>query len=359
MVKGGSKMEAKSQTLSFVLAQLRERIGKIQRRGQIIGEQNTKAVLIEPLLSALGWNLIDLSEVIREYKCKPQDRPVDYALFILRSPSLFVEAKDLRADLSDRKWVSQILSYATVAGVEWCVLTNGDEYRLYNAHAPVEVEEKLFRIVRISELSQDEYALRTLDLLTKDKMGEKRIDALWKAHFVDRHVKLALERILTSESRNLVRWIHKRRPELSPSEIRESLKRADIQVEFPLITPHFPQAEHPEPESKRLTTLVIHVSDLIEVGLINAPLELEKQYKGVRLVATVLQDGRIMFDGQSYNSLSTAAGMARESVIGAPRGRKYPQTNGWTFWKYRDPETGDLKDIDVLRKAYPERRQGG
>jgi hypothetical protein len=44
--------------------------------------------------------------------------------------------------------------------------------------------------------------------------------------------------------------------------------------------------------------------------------------------------------------------MARKSVIGAPEGRRYPQTDGWTFWKYRDPETGRLRMIDDLRQQH-------
>jgi hypothetical protein len=39
-------------------------------------------------------------------------------------PFLPKEAKSLVKDLNDRKWVSQNLSYATVVGVQWCVLTN-------------------------------------------------------------------------------------------------------------------------------------------------------------------------------------------------------------------------------------------
>ena len=119
------------------LAKLRNRIRHARNREEKIGEQNTKATLIEPLLSALGWDVEELDEVVREYKRKPQDKPVDYALFRLRSPRLFVEAKALDEDLTYRKWVSQTLGYATVVGVEWCVLTNGDEYRLFNAHAAV------------------------------------------------------------------------------------------------------------------------------------------------------------------------------------------------------------------------------
>ena len=60
-------------------------------RGQVIGESNTKSVLIEPVLRALGWDIGDLDEVRREFKRKPSDNPVDYAL-LLRTPKLFVEA---------------------------------------------------------------------------------------------------------------------------------------------------------------------------------------------------------------------------------------------------------------------------
>jgi hypothetical protein len=40
-------------------------------------------------------------------------------------------------------------------------------------------------------------------------------------------------------------------------------------------------------------------------------------------------------DHGCLNALA-AGGMARKSMIGAPEGRPYPQTNGWTFWQFRD-----------------------
>jgi hypothetical protein len=36
-------------------------------------------------------------------------------------PLLFIEAKAIEKDFTDRKWISQILGYATVVGLEWCV----------------------------------------------------------------------------------------------------------------------------------------------------------------------------------------------------------------------------------------------
>ena len=126
--------EARLQALASTVQKLRDRIRQSRQRGGTIGEQNTKVAFINPLLSALGWDLEDLDEVSFEYRRKSQDNPVDYALFLLRAPCLFVEAKALDVPLSDRRWISQTLGYATVVGVEWCVLTNGDEYRLYNRH---------------------------------------------------------------------------------------------------------------------------------------------------------------------------------------------------------------------------------
>lgn len=123
------------ETIALVVARVR----RFQDR--TLGEQNTKASLIEPVLEALGWDIRDPDEVHREFKPTPKDCPVDYALKLLRKPRLFVEAKGLGETLSDRKWIAQVLGYATVAGVEWCVLTDGDEYRFYNATAAVDAEE--------------------------------------------------------------------------------------------------------------------------------------------------------------------------------------------------------------------------
>jgi hypothetical protein len=74
------------QSLTSALPKLRKRIQKIHNRNENIGEQNTKAALIDPLLAALGWDVEDIDEVSREYRRKSQDNPVDYALFMLRSP---------------------------------------------------------------------------------------------------------------------------------------------------------------------------------------------------------------------------------------------------------------------------------
>ena len=325
-----------------------------------------------------------MDEVCREYKRKPQDNPVDYALFLLRSPCLFVEAKALEKDLNDRKWISQILGYATVVGVEWCVLTNGDDYRLYNSHATVDVDEKLFRSVRISDSTQDPNTLDTLELLSKDKMSGKIIDDLWKAHFIDRHVKAALENLIGDEDGSLARLVRKNTPALTMSDIREVPAAGRYSVLTSLQSPRCrplhqagrrgegtislePQVRETPGrkawatrrkrmdagEEKVPTTPSsrVHVSDLIEFGIITPPLEIEATFKEKRVTATINDNGTITFDGHAYSSPSIAAGMARNSVSGSPSdGRKFWQTNGWTFWKYHDPQTDELQLLDYLRQ---------
>ena len=131
---------------------------------------------MQPVLRALGWDVEDLEDVQREYKIRKQDKPVDYSLFLLRTPCLFVEAKALGENLDDRRWANQIMGYAGVAGVGWVVLTDGDEYRIYNSHATVPIEEKLFRTIRISV--DPSAAAETLQLLSKKRMQENEIEVL-------------------------------------------------------------------------------------------------------------------------------------------------------------------------------------
>ena len=155
------------EDLQSVLRTVRGRIARVRAEG--IGEQDTKAGLIVPVLRALGWDTEDLEDVKLEYRRRPPDNPVDYALFLRREARLFIEAKALGSRLDDPKGAGRILGYATMAGVEWVALTDGDEWRIYNSHATVPVEKKLFRTVRVSD--PDASPEPTLSLLAKERLA--------------------------------------------------------------------------------------------------------------------------------------------------------------------------------------------
>lgn len=345
--------------LRAALQQVRTRIARLGRTPRI-NEQNTKATLIEPLIQALGWDLGDLDEVHREFRRGKRDNPVDYALLLLRTPRLFVEAKALSENLDDRRWANQVVSYASVAGVEWVVLTNGDEYRIYNAHAPVAVEEKLFRRIRISDATPA--AEETLLLLRKDRLQENAIEALWKAHFVDRQVQAAIERLFAAPDSGLVRLIHKQTPSLPARELRSSLGRVRLSLDFPLVSPRAQGktlslvrvAKPKVGERKAPEPVGVTLGDLIQAGVLTTPMELARSYKGKLLTARITPAGEVECLGKSYRSVSLAAGAARASIIGIPQGRKFPPTNGWTFWTFTDHD-GRRVELDELRKRLPNR----
>jgi hypothetical protein len=349
--------DAGADELQQILAEVADRISRY--RGSQIGEQNTKVALVMPVLRALGWDVEDLDEVHLEYRRKSGDKPVDYALLLQRQPLLFIEAKGLDENLDDRRWASQIIGYATVAGVEWVVLTNGDEYRIYNAHAPVPFEDKLFRTVRVTaDVTEAAEALR---LLTKQELRSKSLAALWRAQSIDNRVRLSVEALFEPEpSPWLVRHLAKTLDGLTQGDVKTALSRARITLDFPAAEPGaIPPPERPAAPKRKaadvgrtLTSYNVTVRDLLEAGLIRSGASLRKRYLGQDLSATVEPDGRVRFGGVVYTSLSIAAGAARVAVKGAPTdGRRYYQTNGWTFWEC-ESKTGERQSMEVLRRRY-------
>jgi hypothetical protein len=340
--------------LEQALLTVRDRIARHQREN--IGEQDTKAALIVPVLRALGWDVEDLEDVKLEYRRRPSDNPVDYALFLLRTPRLFIEAKSLGAHLDDGKWAAQILAYATVAGVEWVALTDGNEWRIYNSHATVPVEKKLFRVVRVAD--PDTHADQTLKLLAKAQMADHLIDALWKSDFVDRQIKDALVELFGPEADPaLVRVVRAKAAALSPAEVRASLSRLRTTFDFPVVAaPVVAGGQDPRPPRPPGTPWRhVTLGQLITAGLVRVPFEIEHHYRGTQLAARIEDSSRIVFQGSAYDSLSTAGGVARKSIAGPFPGRDIPQTNGWTFWQFRGSD-GNLHVLDDLRREFHERK---
>ncbi|MFH0914816.1 MAG: type I restriction endonuclease [bacterium] len=159
------------ERLRPALDRVRASIGDVRRTGRPVNEADTKRALIAPVLSALGWDMADLSEVRMEYRHTGRHNPVDYALLLQGVPLLFIEAKPLGTNVDDQACQAQAVNYAESAGVAWCVLTDGDKYRVYNARAPVPLAaDKLFRAARVSDTGQEEHVLEALELLSREKL---------------------------------------------------------------------------------------------------------------------------------------------------------------------------------------------
>jgi len=366
---GGQLNNQPSPQLAEVVARVRDRISKL-RGDKGFNEQNTKASLIVPVLQALGWDTNDSDEVHWEYKPKPRYNPVDFALMLQRTPCLFVEAKALRENLEDDKLLAQILTYASVAGVQWVVLTNGDEYRIYNAAALVPVDEKRFRTVTISSDAQPTIAA-TLSLLSKSDLEDKKIARLWESDFIDRQVKTAIEALFNPDqpAKSLLSAVRKAtNGKLRDSEIRASLRRARVHLDFPepiaLSPPIEPTASKRRGvrgrniKQSEAVTSVVSLQAIMGEGLLRPPVELTCKYRGHDLRATLESDGSILLDGVRYDSPSIAAGMARKPFYkGNLKGKGCPSTNGWTFWQVHDPTSRDMVPLDAFRGRYLQKKK--
>ena len=326
--------------------------------GQALGEQDTKAALVSPVLRALGWNVEDVEQVRHEYRHRSSDRPVDYALLVGRVPHLFVEAKGRGENLADRRWAGQVVSYAAVAGVSWVALTDGDEWRLYNAHAPVDVEEKLLRQIRISD--DPEAAAEALGYLARENITQAQdvLSALWEAERADRAVRQAVEDLFGAEPPAwFINALARRTNGLTRGQVRSALRRLRIRLDAPAEsalreadTARSVEATEVKQGRRRRPTGEVGFAEIIMAGLIRPPLVLSKRYLGEELQAQVQSDGMVVYGGKPYGSPSTAASAARESVKGPPPDRAKWQTNGWTFWLFEDD--GVPRPIDVLRQRY-------
>lgn len=356
-------MTDQQRKLSETVQNMRARIGRYQDRS--LGEQNTKASLIEPILEALGWDVRDPDEVYREFKANSRDNPVDYALTLLRKPRLFVEAKGLGEDMADRKWISQVLAYAVVAGVEWCVLTDGNEYRFYNATVAVDAEEKLFCRIKLSD-SHEVEAAKTLSLISRANMEENLLEVLWNAHYVDRRVKQALHQMCTAPEKGIVRLIRRRVSKLTPREIVQSLRRLDFRIEIPSPLPEAgvvkvkpkdsektgektgEKTEKKERKKARAgrTEYGVTLQSIIDAGYLKPPLRLFRKYKGQVVEAQLLANGTVEFGKRVFPSCSTAGEEARAAVTG-----RRMNTNGWSFWRFTDGD-GKKCSLDSARQKY-------
>jgi len=162
--------------LTACLERIRSKIGT-HRAGLRENEFRTRTVLIDPLLSVLGWDVTDPSCVTVEYATDDGKR-ADYALRqSVGKPIAIIEAKklDSRELTSDAK--GQVVNYSITDGVRFAILTDGDLWFVYDVFKPVALAEKEMLKVRISEGSIPQHALTFLLLWNSNLLTEKPIQA--------------------------------------------------------------------------------------------------------------------------------------------------------------------------------------
>ena len=196
-------------------------------------EANTKAHVIEPLLSALGWDLLEIDAVAREVKVF-EGTFLDYALKQAGNPRLYVEAKGAGENLDDKKFIAQTINYANNDGVLWCLLTNGVRWRVYKTNEPVAMDQKLLFEVDLGDDSESTAEkAKLLNLVSRAAVDSGELDRFGDRVFTDARVRKALADLATDLPGPLVDALAARLgpPAVSPEAIKRSLARIlDIPV---------------------------------------------------------------------------------------------------------------------------------
>jgi predicted transport protein len=190
-------------------------------------EANTKVLLIEPLLAALGWDTGDLDAVEREYRVY-DNTSLDYALKIDGKPRLFVEAKGVGKNLDDKQFIAQTVNYANNEGVLWCVLTNGLVYRVYKTNEPVPMEQKLlFEVDMSAQGPATAEKAKSLELIGRPSMVNDALENWGDRVFTDARVRKALAQLAAQPSTKFLNELNDLlgKPEISSTKLRESLAR--------------------------------------------------------------------------------------------------------------------------------------
>ena len=208
-------------------------------------------------------------------------------------------------------------------------------------------------------------------------MGENRIAELWKTNFVDRQVRDVLVELFTGgePARELVSLVRHRVPGLALHDVRQSLARARVSFHFPVAseparapaTGHEMALETHELVSsspsegtgtashgrrrQRLSAWEreLSLAVLVARGELVTGSTIESSYGGRRHVATLLDGGRVRFEGVEYLSLSKAGEAAKLAHRGPDLPDSIRSTDGWSFWRALDRSTGELVTLRELR----------
>lgn len=209
-----------------------------------IKEYPTRTIFVDPLLQSLGWDVRDPDDVELEFPTI-DGKSVDYAPKINRKPVLFIEAKQLNDPLIDVKSITQVVGYAANAGVEWCILTNGNNYKVYRSTEKAEAPEKL-----LFEISIDEKETKGLSIqqvaeqfyrFSREAMAKGILDEIGEQIFTTGKIRKALDKLFMDPPNNFLRIIRSiiKDDNIKPQQIKDALKRIWTQtaeIEMPHIS---------------------------------------------------------------------------------------------------------------------------
>ena len=137
-------------------------------------EIRTRVALIDPLLTALGWDVSDPGLVTAEYGVA--GGRADYAFWDAgHTPAATLEAKKLGEALDPHRL--QMLNYSNAAGIRFAGLTDGNVWELYEIFKQGSLEERRILNVALASEAAFQCALKLLLLWRPNLATGRAINA--------------------------------------------------------------------------------------------------------------------------------------------------------------------------------------
>lgn len=298
-------------------------------------EYPTRTIFIDPLLTALGWDVRDPDEVVLEHPTV-DGKSVDYAMKVNRKVVLHLEAKQLGDPLDDVKSITQVVGYAANDGIEWCVLTNGVRYKVYKASEKASAPEKLLFEASINPkdaggLTVEELA-RQFSRLSRESLAKGLLDQLGTEIFTTGKVRKVLDRLFTETSPSLIRLVRKSMADVSvtPLQVEQALRRI-----WNAGKPTSTSIAHPaEAQKEKKRDIDRPSAEYTESRHTEGkPNEVIELYRGLDRFCQELAPGRI---GRAYKSKSINWSLDKAIFCCA-----HLQQSGLRVWVKIDPKTLD------------------
>jgi len=215
--------------------QAKERIKKLvnnynslAREGKLsqFSESDVGSKFILPFLEALGWDTKNIDEV-REQR-RTLTGPADYSLNVNRRPKIVIEIKKFGEKLDgfrvvrgrEESYPQQAIRYAWHLKVDWVVLTNFEELRLYYSHV-IKPEEGLIFKLKCNEYLEN---FDRLWMLSKESAASGILDTYEKRRR-RRNIDEEVLGDLFECRKILADSIVKNNPGLISEEIREHVQK--------------------------------------------------------------------------------------------------------------------------------------
>ncbi len=328
-----------------------------QQRSRDVSEADTVTLVKDLLSDVFGFD--KYTDLTGEYAIR--GTYCDLAVRVDDKLSLLIEVKAIGITLDDRH-LKQAVNYAANEGIEWVILTNGIIWRLYAvtfgkpigkvlvAEADltqpdimgIAGEEQLYMFTKegikrgVHEASLRRQEATNRYLIAALLLGNRRV-----VNTIRRELRQIIDiKVGTKDITKVLREEVIKRETLQDPEAEKA--KATVRKAGGQLSQGASNAGNQASTRKRSKVTVIQ---LIERGLINAPAQLFRVYKGQRVEATLHIDGTIEYATHRHANPSRTAALARASVIGEKKA-----TNGWTFWqcidaKGRESALADLREI--------------